>query len=138
LRLASESSENVEIVCDYITAEQIEMNIKESTKEGKIKCLLWLSSFHSHKSYNSMTKQDIIDYLNSLRKSESMDPTHKWIGSYNARQMILMKFFRWLYNPDEPDQRKRITPPCMQGIKRLCNGRLKDPFGHVWLKRGTL
>ena len=33
--------------------------------------------------------------------------------------MILLKFFRWLYNPDEPDQRKRITPPCMQGIKKL-------------------
>ena len=114
-----ESSKNAEIICDYITAEQIEMNITESTKEGKIKCLAWLSSFHSHKSFSSMTKQDILSYLNSLRKSESIDPTHKWIGSYNARQMIFLKFFRWLYNQDEPDIRKRITPSCMQGIKRL-------------------
>lgn len=30
-----------------------------------------------------------------------------------------MKFFRWLYNPDEPDHRKRITPPCMVGVKGL-------------------
>jgi len=30
-----------------------------------------------------------------------------------------MKFFRWLYNPDEPDHRKRTTPPCMTGIKML-------------------
>lgn len=66
-----------------------------------------------------MTKQDIINYLNNLRKSESLDPTHRWIGSYNARQMIFLKFFRWLYNKDEADVRKRITPPCMQGIKRL-------------------
>ncbi len=33
--------------------------------------------------------------------------------------MILNKFFRWLYNPEEPDHRKRMTPACMQGIKRL-------------------
>jgi integrase len=30
-----------------------------------------------------------------------------------------MKFFRWLYNPDEPDPRKRITPPVMNGIRQL-------------------
>ena len=66
-----------------------------------------------------MTKQDILNYLNSLRKPESIDPTHKWIGSYNARQMIFLKFFRWLYNQDEPDVRKRITPACMHGIRRL-------------------
>ena len=29
--------ENTEIICKYITAEQNEINIKESTKEGKIK-----------------------------------------------------------------------------------------------------
>ncbi|MGI8834994.1 MAG: hypothetical protein ACR2IS_20480 [Nitrososphaeraceae archaeon] len=33
--------------------------------------------------------------------------------------MILLKFFRWLYNPDESEVAKRITPPCMNGIKRL-------------------
>ena len=71
LRLANESRENAEIICDYIIAEQTEINIKESTKEGKIKCLVWLSSFHSDKSFRIMTKQDILNYLNSLRKPES-------------------------------------------------------------------
>ncbi len=66
-----------------------------------------------------MTKQDILDYLNNLRKPLSDDPTHKWIGSYNSRQMILNKFFRWLYDPDENDIRKRTTPPCMNGIRKL-------------------
>jgi integrase len=127
LRLASESSENATIICDYITAEQIEMNIKESTKEGKIKCLVWLSSFHSHKSFNSMTKQEILNYLNSLRRPEAVDSTHKWIGSYNARQMIFLKFFRWLYNQEELDVTKRITPPCMQGVKRLTR-KEKSPY----------
>ena len=52
-------------------------------------------------------------------KSVTENPASKWIGSYNGRQIISTKFFRWLYNPDEPDHRNRITPSCMQGIKRL-------------------
>ena len=66
-----------------------------------------------------MTKQDILTYLNSLRKPISEDPLQKWIGSYNSRQIILNKFLRWLYNSDEPDSRKRITPAVMNGVKQL-------------------
>ena len=44
--------------------------------------------------------------------------------------MILTKFFRWLYNPDEPDQRKRITPPCMQGINKLPR-KEKTRYSHI-------
>lgn len=66
-----------------------------------------------------MTKHDILDYLNSLRKSTIEDNTQRWIGSYNGRQIILNKFFRWLYSPEESDQRKRLTPLCMKGIKQL-------------------
>ena len=29
------------------------------------------------------TQTDIIKFLDSLRKPESVDPMHKWIGSYN-------------------------------------------------------
>jgi hypothetical protein len=36
-----------------------------------------------------MTKDDIIDYLGTLRKPESEDNTHKWMGKYNTRQMVL-------------------------------------------------
>lgn len=106
LKKVSEANpENARIICDYIIAEQTQMNIKESTKEGKLKVLIWLSNyFQSNKSFSEMTKQDILDYLNNLRKPISDDPTHKWIGSYNGRQMIFNKFFRWLYNPDQQSQ----------------------------------
>ena len=49
-----------------------------------------------------MIKQDILEYLNTLRKSPIDDPTQKWIGSYNGRQMILNKFldgYTTLMNP---------------------------------------
>jgi integrase/recombinase XerD len=41
--------------------------------------------------------------------NQEIDPLHKWIGTYNTRRIYLLRFFKWLYNPDiEPD--KRPTP----------------------------
>ncbi len=111
---------NVKIICDYITAEQNELNIKESTKETKIKILIHLSKFFEHKkTFYDMTKDDILEYLNNLRKSSSVDPTHKSVGTWNARQMLFLKFFKWLYSPDETNHKNRDAPDCMQGIKQL-------------------
>jgi site-specific recombinase XerD len=117
--MAQKSSYNVKVICEYIMAEQNEINIKESTKEGKIKCLVRFSTYLNHKPFNTISKQDIIEYLITLKKPESIDPQHKSIGTYNGRQMILLKFFRWLYNPNESYAKKRLTPACMNGIKRL-------------------
>ncbi|MEP6574877.1 MAG: hypothetical protein ABJB85_00385 [Nitrososphaerota archaeon] len=109
-KLAQNNTESATTLCDYIQVEQTEFNIKDSTKEGKIKVLVWLSNYFGDEiSFKDMKKRDILDYLNNLRKSGNNDPTQKWIGSYNGRQMILNKFFRWLYNPEEPDHRKRMT-----------------------------
>ena len=41
-----------------------------------------------------MTKQDILEYLNNLRKPTTEDPENRWVGTYNGRQMILLKFFK--------------------------------------------
>jgi hypothetical protein len=68
-KLAIECTENAHIICEYIIAEQSEINIKQSTKEGKIKILVWLSNFHSGKSFKLMTKLDILNYLGTLRKT---------------------------------------------------------------------
>jgi hypothetical protein len=95
-KLAITNPKNAKTICDYITAEITELNIKTSTKEGKIKVLVWLSDCHNRISFNEMTKSDILVYLNGLRKAISYDPSQTWIGSYNGRQMILLKFFRWV------------------------------------------
>jgi hypothetical protein len=107
-------------MCDHILAEQTEHNIKASTSESKVKSLLWLSKYpNDDKPFEQMTKHDILSYLNSLRKPTSIDPQQKWIGSYNNRLRYYAKFFRWLYNREEPDPRKRISPPCIQGLRQL-------------------
>jgi len=108
-KLARENPNNARIICEYILTEHTEFNIKESTKEGKIKVLVWLSNFHNGKNFIDITKQDILKYLNNLRKSSEEDPSHKWIGSCNGRQAVFLKFFKWLHNLDESDYRKRIS-----------------------------
>ena len=118
--LATRNFDNARTICSYILAEQTEINIKDSTKEGKIKIIVWLSNhFGDEKFFREIKKEDVLDFLNKLRRPPTEDPTHKWIGSYNGRQMILNKFFRWLYNPDEPDPRRRETPECMKGVRKL-------------------
>ena len=117
-KLEETNKENADILCKHIQTEQVEFNIKNSTKEGKIKTLVWLSNFFDDKKrYQDMTKEDILAYLNNLRKPQ--EEGNGWINTYNNRQMVFLKFFRWLYNRDEPDLTKRITPACMTGVKRL-------------------
>ncbi|MFZ0221411.1 MAG: hypothetical protein WAM42_06930, partial [Candidatus Nitrosopolaris sp.] len=63
-QMAEVNPDNAAIIYDYVSAEQTEINIKESTKGDKIKKLCWLSKYLNHKSYRRMTKQDILQYLN--------------------------------------------------------------------------
>ncbi len=116
-KMAQANPHNGVILYDFLITQQNELNIKESTKENILKKIVWLSVFLNHKTFHEITKEDILGYLNSIRKPVSGDPTHKWIGTYNGKQMVYSTFFRWLYNPDEPDTRKRITPTCMRGIR---------------------
>jgi integrase len=119
LKALARKSRNAATICDHILAEQTEHNIKASTAESKVKSLLWLSKYLNDKPFEEMTKQDILSYLNNLRKPTSIDPQQKWIGSYNNRLRYYAKFFRWLYNKEESDPRRRISPPCIQGLRQL-------------------
>jgi len=68
-----------------------------------------------------MKKKRYNELFEFLRKTDLDDPTHKWIGTYNTRQIVLSNFFRWLYNlyqNNESDQKMDYSS-CMQGIKQL-------------------
>jgi site-specific recombinase XerD len=98
--MAKSNPENGNILCDYIYAELTERNIADSTREWRIKVLTWLCKYFEHqKSFKSLTKEDILMYLNKLRKPATVDPDQRWIGTYNNRVLIFNKFFRWLYVP---------------------------------------
>jgi hypothetical protein len=61
-RLLENSVGNTLIICDYIIAEQNEINIKESTKEGKIKVLVDFVIFNKCKNLKQITKVDVLSY----------------------------------------------------------------------------
>ena len=65
-----------------------------------------------------MSREDILNFLDSFRKIESIDPLHKWVVTYNVYQVHLLRFFKWLYFPDmEPD--KRPKPSIIENIPQL-------------------
>jgi len=104
--LKKQSSENAETIADYVIAMNIEVNPSIAHRSNQIRTLSYLSEFHKQKPFSKMTRNDIILYLESLRRPEESDPLHKWIGTYNLRRVYLMRFFKWLYNAElEPSNR---------------------------------
>jgi hypothetical protein len=108
MKLSERNPENAESICDYILSDQISFNIKESTKEGKIKVLVWLSEFLGDKHFKDMEREDILSFLTKLKKPISDDSKQTWIGSYNIRQLIIVSFFKWLFDPNEHNYRLKL------------------------------
>jgi hypothetical protein len=100
-RLAALNAENANVICDYILAEQTDINIKESTKEGKIKVLIWLSNYLANKPFSQMTKQDILSYLNSLKRKTPIRRSYPQVDRlWNFFKDLF--FFLFLFLFDEP------------------------------------
>ncbi len=69
--------------CD---AELQYKNIKVSTKKNKIQALDKFVKFLKQKygqeiSLRQVIREDFIDFQTSIRKTESVDPLHKWVGT---------------------------------------------------------
>lgn len=112
------SKQNASTIADYIRAMGTEINIKDSSRVSTIKSLTWLASHLENKPFKEMTRDDVLSYLDSLKKPETVDPQHGWIGNYNNRYSVFAKFFKWLYSPDKaPEQRK--MPKFLQNVKKL-------------------
>ncbi|HKR57832.1 MAG TPA: hypothetical protein VJR67_03075 [Candidatus Nitrosopolaris sp.] len=109
------SPENALTAVKYILAMKNEINISDSYREITIRELCSLCKFVRHKEFLKLTREDVLCYLDNLRKSETSDPFHKWIGTYNLRKTMLLKFFKWLYFPNE-DPKKREIPTVMENI----------------------
>jgi hypothetical protein len=68
-----------------------------------------LSEFIDNKLFNEMTRDDIISFLDSIKKDDSEDIMHKWIGSYNLRLTLFTRFFKWLYFQNmEPSKNHKV------------------------------
>jgi integrase len=113
---------NGSTIVDYIQAMKIEINLSDNYRSTIIVILCRFSTFvtskEDNKTFKTMTRDDILSFLDSFRRSEVSDPMHKWIGTYNLYRMTLFRFFKWLYYPDiELD--KRPNPLFIENIPQL-------------------
>jgi integrase len=113
------SRQNSLVIINYILAMQTETNTSQSYKGATISKLKKLAEFHNNKAFKDMTRQDILAFLDEIRKPESVDPIHKWIGNYELTRIILLRFFKWLHaglNRNDIPAKQRPTPDVMLNI----------------------
>jgi integrase len=111
--------ENALTIVDYIISMKNEVNLSDHYRKLNIYTLYKISRFLNHlKTYREFTRDNVMRYLDSLRKPEASDPLHKWIGSYNIGRILIMRFFKWLYYPDI-EQKKRPKPAFLENIPQL-------------------
>jgi hypothetical protein len=94
------SKENCHTIVDYIMAMQTEISPSQNYRVDTIAKLRYFAEFHHPKRFEDITRQDVIDFLDKYRTPETVDPLHKWIGSYEGYRIVLIRFFKWLYQPD--------------------------------------
>jgi len=112
------STENTLIIVNYILRLKTEINLSLNYKKMNITVLVYLCDFLCQKNIKQMKRENIISFLDRLRKSETSDPLHKWIGTYNLYRVLLIRFFRWFYSPDV-EQNKRLKPSVIANIPPL-------------------
>ncbi|MDQ4066888.1 MAG: site-specific integrase, partial [Thermoproteota archaeon] len=116
------SRENCLVIINYILAMQTETNTSQHYRVETISTLKKLAEFHNNKAFKDMTRQDILAFLDRLRKPESVDSTHKWAGTYELRRNILLRFFKWLHagaNRNDIPPKQRTTPDVMLNIPKI-------------------
>ena len=112
-------NDNALTIATYILSMKNEINLSDNYRRLNIYALYRISKFfNNRKSYKELVRDDLLQFLDSLRKPETSDPLHKWIGTYNIYRMLFRRFLKWLYYPYiEP--KKRPKPSIIENIPLL-------------------
>jgi hypothetical protein len=127
------NEENALTICDYISSLNLEINPSECYRQNTIITLCNFSLFIKNanaksKLFKDVTREDVLSFLDSFRKIESIDPLHKWIGTYNLYRIQLIRFFKWLYSPNI-EQKKRPKPSIIENVPQLKEKSIYKPTG---------
>jgi integrase/recombinase XerD len=111
--------DNAMTIVNFIMSLNTEINPSSNYRRDNVRMLCLLSKFYDNeKKFQNMCRQDILNFLDSYRKPEAVDPFHKWIGTNNLFRTLLIRFFKWLYFPNI-ENKKRTKPPVVQNISLL-------------------
>ena len=111
------SRKNAAIIVGYVLAMNSEVHVSDNYRLNSIVTLKQLAesvennnddnnNSNNNKLFKQMQRQDIIAFLDRYRKPESLDPLHKWVGTCNQVLIRIVRFFKWLYYPDIPPNRR--------------------------------
>jgi integrase len=112
------SKKNAAIIANYLISMQTEINPSDHYKKHVIILLCKFSQSNDNKPFEQITREEVITFLDRLRKPEVVDPLHKWIGTYNLYRIYFLRFFKWLYYHDV-ESNKRAKPPVVDNIPQL-------------------
>lgn len=105
-------------IIEFTISLKTEINPSDSHIKNVILLLCQFSNFHGDKDFKKMKREDVLNFLQSFRKSEVEDPQHRWIGTHNLYFQYLLRFFRWYYYP-LVEQKKRPRPDVMENITQI-------------------
>src|SRR5919106_3299270 len=109
---------NASTIANYIQSMKIEINLSDHYMKDIVLLLSRLAKYKNNKSFNDLTRKNILEFLNTFVKTEESDPLHKWVGTYNVYIGHLQRFFKWLYYPNfEPS--KRPKPAIVENLPKL-------------------
>ena len=116
--LRSVDEENATTIVQYISTMKSEVNLSDHYRRDLIELLSKFSKYNNDRPFKDSIRADIITFLETYRKTETQDPMHKWIGTYNIYQIHLLRFLKWLhYSNIEPS--KRPKPSVIENIPQL-------------------
>jgi integrase len=118
LLLKRVSKENAGDIVAFIFAMRTEFDISDNYRRNLIRTLAYLSECKEQKLFRQMTRDDVLSYLETARKTKEADPLDRWYTTWNLRAIEITKFFKWLYYPKvAPKERKK--PKQVQNLPRL-------------------
>ena len=86
--------DNCLVIINYVLGLMTEVNPSQDYRLNTIGRLKHLAEHYNPKSFRERTREDIVAYLDSFNKPESVDPLHKWIGTYELTRIMLLRFFK--------------------------------------------
>ena len=83
-----------------------------------IRPLNLFARFLDGKPFQDVTKEDVLSFVDSLKKSSQEDPDEKWKTSWNEYFYRIKGFYRWCHNKDrDTDSHYWETPEFLTKIK---------------------
>ena len=74
--------DNIIAIIDYVNSMMTEINLSSNYRKDVIRLLTLFSELYG-KSFKEITRNDIISFSESYCKTETQDPVHKCIATYN-------------------------------------------------------